>query len=721
MDISTTQLEKFVYSQYFYNGMRRAIGIMLPIIVLGGLYGHFAAGLVATFGSLCVALIDQPGPWQHRGKEMLGGALLSTLTVAITGLASSHPILIWLVVIGLTFFFSMLSVYGKKGGLIGFACLLLMTVTMHAPLSTEQVWMQSLFSLGGGLFYTLFSYSLSRILDLREQEQALSVALFATADYIACRGRMYDTDNDLDTGYRNLIFKQSDMIDKHQAARDMVLRGLRDSHSIQDPRRIMIWNLFIDMLSILDTLVATHTDYSLLRQKLDGSDAMIFMRDTLYKMSLDLERIALAVSRERTVKSVNSTKAELRALEFEIEQFRAQGFETKEPDAFLLCVQILRRLRNSARVIERMAEHTRASPIAQPLASSNLDNSLSDFLSRQQFRIGMMTSNLRLDSPTFRYALRVTVAVAIAMTLGTTLPGLADHGYWIVLTILVIMKPGFALTRQRNAWRLTGTLIGCVIALLILHATHNESILLATLGVSTIIGASLLLLNFLVASVFNTVAVLIAFDFIEPMSTTVIWERAIDTLIGSAISFGCSFLLPSWESKFMTSLARAAVNANRQFLQAQLSLLDALAARSHQIDHPDVQQAELTYRLARKNVHIAFSNFAQAFYRMMLEPQARQAYVAEYNNLLIQNHMMASQISGLMPLLQNMREVPHAVRHQLDSIVSFLDGPSTTSELPPIQSDTLSGAETELIYPLKQLQRSTSLLQKELAGVSQAA
>ena len=717
MDISTTQLEKFVYSQYFYNGMRRAFGIMLPIIVLGGVYGYFTAGLVATFGSLCVALIDQPGPWQHRGKEMLGGALLSTLTVMITGLATSHPVLIWLTVIGLTFFFSMFSVYGKKGGLIGFACLLLMTVTMHSPISTEEVWVQSLFSLGGGLFYTLFSYGLSRMLDLREQEQALSVALFATADYVACRGRMYDTDNDLDQCYRNLIFKQADMIDKHQAARDMVLRGMRDSRSIQDPRRVMIWNLFIDMLGILDTLVATHTDYALLRQKLDGADAMVFMRDAIYKMSLDLERIALAVSRERTVKSINSTKAELRALEFEIEQYRAQGFETREPDTFLLCVQILRRLRNSSRIIERMAEHTRASPIAQPLASSNLDHSLSDFLSRQQFRLGMFTSNLRLDSPTCRYSLRVTVAVAIAMTLGTTVPGLADHGYWIVLTILVIMKPGFALTRQRNAWRLTGTLIGCVIALLILHATQNQTILLAALGASTIIGASLMLLNFLVASVFNTVAVLIAFDFIEPMSTTVVWERAIDTLIGSAISFACSFLLPSWESRFMTSLARAAVSANRQFLLAQLRVVDALSSHSHQIDHPSVQQAETAFRLARKNVHIAFSNFAQAFYRMMLEPQTRQANVAEYNNLLIQNHMMASQIAGLMPLLQNMQQVPPVVTSQLNAILTLLGAEPDHAEPPQLPADALTGTASELLYPLKQLQRAASLVQKELASV----
>ena len=52
------------------------------------------------------AIIDQPGgPQRHRTNEMLGGALLGTLTVIITGLASTHPVLIWLAVIAQCFVF----------------------------------------------------------------------------------------------------------------------------------------------------------------------------------------------------------------------------------------------------------------------------------------------------------------------------------------------------------------------------------------------------------------------------------------------------------------------------------------------------------------------------------------------------------------------------------------------------------------------------------------
>ena len=143
----------------------------------------------------------------------------------------------------------------------------------------------------------------------------------------------------------------------------------------------------------------------------------------------------------------------------------------------------MRRLRNSARIVDRLADHTAASPDARPTDALRINKSLTRFISRQEFRFGLLTSNLRLDSPHFRYALRVTAAAAIAMTLGSNWlsPEFSAHSYWIMLTIVIIMKPGFALTRQRNGWRLMGTLLGCICALLLFN---NPSTLPAALTIS---------------------------------------------------------------------------------------------------------------------------------------------------------------------------------------------------------------------------------------------
>ena len=38
------------------------------------------------------------------------------------------------------------------------------------------------------------------------------------------------------------------------------------------------------------------------------------------------------------------------------------------------------------------------------------------------------------------------------------------HGNWVLLTIAVVMRAGYGLTRQRRDDRVIGTLIGCVLA-----------------------------------------------------------------------------------------------------------------------------------------------------------------------------------------------------------------------------------------------------------------
>ena len=713
MNLNYGPLQRFLFSHHFYSGVRRAAGILLPIALLGGVFGWYASGLIATFGALCVAFIDQPGPHEHRAREMLGGTLLSTLTVALTGLASSHPLLIWVIVMAQCFAFSMLAVYGKKGGQIGFACLLLMTVTLHNSLSPQEVWVHALTSLGGGLFYTLFSYSVSRAMQLREKEQALSVALFATSDYIARRADMYDLDRDLEENYRKLIVCQSDMTDKHQAARDMVLRGLITKQAQTDSSRVMLWNLFVEMIALLDLLVATRTDYAFLRQKLKGSDTLLFMRDALHKMASDLERIALAVAREHTATQRSSVKAELRALEFEIQQMQTEGLAQRDPELYSLCIEILRRLRNSAKIIDRMILATRRDSHAQLLDAVKIDRSLMQFLSRQQFRPRLITSNLRLDSPFCRYALRVTLAAGLALALSALIPALARQGYWILLTVLIIMKPGFALTRQRNGWRLLGTLVGCGLAFALLYTTQHETWLFAAMVLSTIIGGSLLQINYLVASIFNTNAVLLAFNFLDPGATTIIADRALDTLLGSVIAFACSYVLPWWEAQFMPSLMRAAISANREYLRAALAQIQAHKTKASEFE---VKRADFNLRLARKNVHVALANFAEAFYRMMLEPKSRQWHVIELNNIVIQNHMLSSQISAVATVLMSSPNIPEASTEFLNALLAQLL-PAPEHPTPPVPKSLLDGTLPELTYPLKQLHRSIALMNEEITVI----
>lgn len=775
MAFRSNDLKRFFYSHYFLGGVRQAVGVLAPALVLGGLFQLYSIGATASIGAACVAILDQAGgPRRYGTNGMLGAILLGSLTAAITGLATSNALALWIVVPMLCFAFSMFTVFGKQGGLLGYACLLLMTLTMRTPMGVHDVLLHTTWSFLGGLFYFVFSYSLHRLLWHRENLQALSVALFATADYIRVRSTFYDMDEDLEESYRTLIGRQADMTEKHQATRDLVLRELPRGKASSRHLRTAMLNVFIDMVALLDSMIATQTDYATLRRELPDSDILMFSRDALYKMSRNVERIALDIARNRQTPNRISIKAELRAMEYELEKYRRAGLSKNKPEVYALLVQVLRRLRNGSRIVNRMGSHARPDSDVS-LIDQRLDKSFARFLSHQDFRVSLLTSNLRLDSPHFRYAIRVTTAVFLGMSFSTFIahvnlvntwfPDFTSHSYWVVLTLLIIMKPGYALTRQRNTHRLAGTLIGCALALILFTATDNLDIYISALIITSILGYSLIQLNYLISAVFNTVFVLLVFHFLAGGGVYAIGERLLDTFIACAFALACSYILPWWEHNFMASLADAARRANREFFNAGVryaSLNRELNAMQRSLDEdPDsdsltatppsgalegsqtdangdpalaasqaddearrdavrqlgkqVQEADVRWRVARQQAYTAFSNFASAFYRMMDEPVRQQFNVPELNHLLIQNHVLASQIAAATPVLASLDHVPAGIQGSLEAIRHYLDDGDADA---PASIET-EGELATLAYPIRQMVKAAQLIRQEMRGLSQ--
>lgn len=730
MTSTLSQLQRFFYSHYFFGGLRQSVGVLLPAFVLWGIFGWIAGGFVAAVGAGCVAILDQPGgPRRYGLNGMVAALCLSSLTTAITGLASSYALVIWLTVPALCFAFSMLTVYGKHGGLLGFACLLIMTLTMRIPMAPADVWEHTLTSFLGGAFYLGYSAIAHRVLWHREEQQALSVALFATADYIAARARFYDVHLELEDSYRQLVRHQAAMTDAHQAARDMVLRELpRGTRSRGDRLRQGLLNLFVDMVGLLDSMVATHTDYATLRRALPESDFLLFARDAMIKLANNIGGLALNVARNRNTRVRNSVKAELRAMEFELQQLRESGMAQSDPELYALLLQVLRRLRNMTNRVDRMAAHTQSQVL--PIADNARENkTLNRFLTRQKWRSDMLLRNLNMQSVHFRYALRVAVAAMVAMAIGLAMghapvvrtldPGMAGHSYWIILTVLIIMKPGFALTRQRNGWRLMGTLLGCGLALILFALVKNQAVFLLMLVVCSILGYALVQVNYTLSALANTTLVLLVFHLLIPGSNAVVGERLIDTLIGSVLALGCSYILPAWERHNLDALARALQTANLEFLRTGLEYVSAeRSARASGIASPSgtPTEAQVNWNVARKNVHLAFSNYTAAFYRMMDEPVRRQRHVPELNRLLIQHHTLASQIAAVIPHLARMDGEPGGIARAIETTQDLLQDRDAT---PPNVIET-EGDFASIAYPLRQMTKAARIIRENMKALETA-
>ncbi len=151
-------------------------------------------------------------------------------------------------------------------------------------------------------------------------------------------------------------------------------------------------------------------------------------------------------------------------------------------------------------------------------------------------------SNLSLSSTSFRHALRFGAALAAGVSV-YWLIGMHEHGFWIPLTILFVLRPEKEETFRRLILRAVGTAAGLIVATALAELLGGSGVAVAVaLTLATGLAYGLLTVQYaLFTAAITTYAVLLA-DSIGEAALHAAGQRAIATAIGIAIA-GASFLL----------------------------------------------------------------------------------------------------------------------------------------------------------------------------------
>ncbi len=78
------------------------------------------------------------------------------------------------------------------------------------------------------------------------------------------------------------------------------------------------------------------------------------------------------------------------------------------------------------------------------------------------------------------------------------------HGYWIVLTILIVLRPDYASTIYRGVQRAAGTVIGAGLGVATALLLHVGTAALVAVGVTMTIAYAIFAVNYLLFAVFLT-------------------------------------------------------------------------------------------------------------------------------------------------------------------------------------------------------------------------
>ena len=694
-----TRLQYFFFGQHFSDGLRTTLAILLPALLLSQL-GLFAEGILVSTGAVCVSVTDSPGPAGHRRNGMLAALALVLITTVLTGLAASNVWLLGLTVGILSFGLTMLLVWGARAGAVGTAGLLNTVLLLAHPPTLAQLVPHLGLLLTGGLWYAGLALLVHRVRPYRPAQQALGESIHALAHFLELKSRFYDPSTALDEDYRKLLAQQVVVNEKQEATRDLLFRTRQIVNETTSVGRRLVLT-FIETVDLYERITASYYDYAEVRTTFGPTGVLNDVSALIRHVAAELDHLGIAIQANRPYDGAGpDLNDELVQLQTRI--MALEGDPTTSA-SILVLKKILVNLRDITRRVRNMRRYFDESLADTPGPNRAAEHTR--FVSHQEIELQALRENLTLSSSVFRHSVRMTVACLLAFVVGESLWH-GQHNYWILMTVTIMLKPGFSLTRQRNTERIIGTLAGGALGSAVLWLLPWPYVRFGMLVVFMILAYSFQRTRYLVTVVFMTAFLLILFAFLGLNYIGVAEERIADTLIGCAIAFGTGyFLFPNWESAQLTDLMAAALRNNLAYMRQLANRLAGRPLPPHE------------YRLLRKNVYVSGANLAAAFQRMLTEPKSKQYRPIETHEFVVLNHILSSNIAALTGTLreaaptvppfsaESRRALTSAVAALTKSLAQ-LDTAPTPAEVLPNESVPATGPED------KHLGEQLSFLQK---------
>lgn len=622
------EIKSFFYSQYFSDGLRMSFGILFPSLLLMQ-FKQFDVGITMSLGAVCICTIDSPGPLYHKRNAMAVGNIFLFVVAVITGFARLNVFTLGIEITLLSFLFSMFTVYGNRAASVGTCALLVMIFMMDKEAKPSEVLTLSLTVLAGGVWYLLFSLLFFGIRPYRAAQQTLGESIAGISKFVRIKADFYLSDTDIDENYRKLVSQQIKVSQQQDSVRELLFKSRIMVKESTNPSRIMVLT-FVDLVDMFEQIMATHYDYGYIREKFKATGVLKQIADLLMEMADELDNIAYMVLSNTRNKHKPDFNTGLEKLKIRIDEIGAGDNGVSN----IALKKILINLRDLNERIKSIYNYYSSKSAEILLEKNDNDSSeYSKFVTHQDYAPHIFFDNFSFNSTAFKHSLRVALVCLIGFTTAKYI-ALGHHSYWVLLTIIVILKPGFSLSKQRNYQRLIGTIAGGIAGIAILLFIPDEDVQFILLVILMIGTYSFLRLNYVVSVIFMTPYVLILFKFLGV--GLVVKERIIDTVIGSSIAFIASYVIfPSWEFEQIQHNLREVINANVNYLA---KIADSILGREVSI---------IEYKLARKDVYVKSANLSAAFERMTSEPKSKQRKIKEVHKFVVLNHILSSYIATI--------------------------------------------------------------------------
>lgn len=599
--------------------LRNTAAIVLPLAI-GVASGHATIGLGIAAGALNTMFTDQPGPYRLRMQRMLLTALAAALSAFVGSVVGASTPLLVIAALAWGIGGGLLVALGPDAGRAGMTSMILLVIMAAEPTSPVIALSTAALILAGGLLQTLFAVAAWPLQRYRPERDAVA----EICRQLAVSAR-HETDRTQAPPVTQALLDVEGFLHGLHRARGPIMETFRVLAELVERMRLEL----LALGDLRGTLAEGELKATLGRTLEYAARALDALADALQRGSSPRGATAALEGFDASLAALDelqrnpatpSARRDLR-----IATARAQG----------LGGELRAALRNTDFAGSRGELRAHAAEQRLPPAL------------RTRNALAALRANLRLSSVAFRHAVRCGVCLALAI-IGSRLAGL-EHGYWIPMTVAIVLKPDFAGTFRVGSLRVIGTLLGLLLTSLLVHYAFNDEweriLLLALLCVGFRLlvtvhyGLGVMMLT-------GLVVILLTFAGIAPDSTMA--ARGIATAIGSAIALLAYALWPTWERLLVRPALATMLDSYRLYFS---SLLD--------VDRSAHTAARSAARSARTNAQATLE-------RMRGEPRVDRRLLALADGVFANANRFVRACMALEAVLQDTQSLP-----QPDHVAAF--------------------------------------------------
>jgi len=659
-----SKIKEFTIGTNLYNALKVVLSAVIPAFLFSYL-GNLEIGLTIAIGALFTFPSDTPSNLKHKINGLLVTVFILAGVNLLINATYPYPILFYPVFAILVFILSMLAVYGQRATMVAFSALMILSISLAHTHKGLEMLQHSGLLLCGGLFYLLISIIFYYINPHRYTELQIVECIKLTSKYLKLRGDLWELNSDRKEITRKQLILQVELNNIHENIREILVRNRTDYGSSHQNRKMLL--AFMSLVEIMELAVSTSFDHNKLHQKFDAHPKVLMTYQSLaYNLAKNLKSLSKKIKKRKQYIQKNNLIENLFSFEFAIADYEKTLGEAEASEGVHMLSNMLH---YAEKQVEKIKTLERAYTSTIKLKDLNgRDKDLEKLTISHYYPLNTLVENFSFSSLEFRHSLRITTTLLIGLIIGKVLP--FENVYWILLTIVVIMRPGYGLTKERTLNRFLGTLIGGVLGFAVLALEPSSTILAALTILFLILGLTFNPSNYKIGTTFITLHVIFIFAILNPSDGNIILYRVLDTFVGAILAILANhFLWPYWESLNTNENIKNSIEANRNYLK-QISIL-----------YNNKEGINAKYRLARNQAFIEIGNLMASFQRMLQEPKSKQDKLQQVYKFTVVNNALLSSAASLGTYTQSHKTTKasesfniifNKIIKNLDSAISIL-------------------------------------------------